>query len=136
MLACTGFSGRRPEAPAAAEWKTYGADLASTRYSPLDQINKDNFSKLKIAWQLKTNDFGPRPDTLYSATPLFVGNVLYTTAGTRAHGRRAQSGDRRGALDARRRRRAARPERGAQRRRPRRRVLVERRRIGSSASST
>src|SRR5262245_934393 len=65
-----------------AEWKTYGADLASTRYSPLDQINKDNFSKLKIAWRLPTNDFGPRPDTLYSATPLFAGNVLYTTAGT------------------------------------------------------
>jgi quinoprotein glucose dehydrogenase len=67
---------------AATEWRTYGADLASTRYSPLDQINKDNFSKLKIAWQLTTNDFGSRPDTLYSATPLFVGNVLYTTAGT------------------------------------------------------
>jgi quinoprotein glucose dehydrogenase len=67
---------------AAVEWKTYGADLASTRYSPLDQINKDNFSKLKIAWRLTTNDFGPRPDSLYSATPLFVGNVLYTTAGT------------------------------------------------------
>ena len=56
-------------------------DLASTRYSPLDQINKDNFSKLKIAWRLNTNAFG-RPDTLYSATPLFVRNVLYTTVGT------------------------------------------------------
>jgi quinoprotein glucose dehydrogenase len=67
---------------AAVEWKTYGADLASTRYSPLDQIGKANFSKLKIAWRLTTNDFGPRPDTLYSATPLFVGNVLYTTVGT------------------------------------------------------
>jgi quinoprotein glucose dehydrogenase len=70
------------KAAATAEWKTYGADLASTRYSPLDQINKDNFSKLTIAWRLTTNDFGPRPDTLYSATPLFVGNVLYTTVGT------------------------------------------------------
>ena len=67
---------------AAVEWKTYGADLASTRFSPLDQINKDNFSQLKIAWRLTTNEFGPRPDSLYSATPLFVGNVLYTTVGT------------------------------------------------------
>src|SRR4029450_7534103 len=67
---------------AAVEWKTYGADLASTRDSPLDQIDRANFSKLKIAWRLTTNDFGPRPDTLYSATPLFVGNVLYTTVGT------------------------------------------------------
>ncbi len=76
----------RPRTPArgtaAVEWKTYGSDLASTRYSPLDQIDKANFSKLKIAWRLTTNDFGPRPDTLYSATPLFVGNVLYTTVGT------------------------------------------------------
>ena len=67
---------------ATVEWKTYGADLASTRYSPHDQIDKANFSKLKIAWRLTTNDFGPRPDTLYSATPLFVGNMLYTTVGT------------------------------------------------------
>jgi quinoprotein glucose dehydrogenase len=75
---------QRPQARGAAtvEWRTYGADLASTRYSPLDQINKDNFSTLKIAWRLTTNDFGPRPDSLYSATPLFAGNVLYTTAGT------------------------------------------------------
>src|SRR5687767_4404983 len=35
-----------------AEWTTYGANLASHRYSPLDQINKDNFAKLEIAWRL------------------------------------------------------------------------------------
>ena len=68
---------------ATVEWKTYGGDLASTRYSSLDQIDKDNFSKLRIAWRLNTDAFGPRPDTLYSATPLMVGGVLYTTAGTR-----------------------------------------------------
>ena len=65
------------------EWKTYGGDLASQRYSPLDQIDAQNFSKLQIAWRLNTNFLGPRPDSLYSATPLMVGGVLYTTAGTR-----------------------------------------------------
>jgi quinoprotein glucose dehydrogenase len=75
--------GQSAKPVAAVEWKTYGGDLASTRYSPLDQINKDNFSKLQIAWRLDTDLFGPRPDTLYSATPLVVGGVLYTTAGTR-----------------------------------------------------
>jgi quinoprotein glucose dehydrogenase len=69
--------------PAPVEWTTYGGDLASRRYSPLDQITRENFSKLKVAWRLDTNLFGPRPDTLYSATPLMVGGVLYTTAGTR-----------------------------------------------------
>ena len=65
-----------------AEWTTYGSDLASTRYSPLDQINKDNFSKLQIAWRLNTNNLGPNPDRLYSSTPLMVNGVLYSTAGT------------------------------------------------------
>ncbi|MBM3729171.1 MAG: c-type cytochrome, partial [Acidobacteria bacterium] len=63
-------------------WTTYGADLASTRYSPLDQINKDNFAQLRVAWRLKTNNLGPIPDRLYSATPLLVDGVMYTTAGS------------------------------------------------------
>ena len=65
------------------EWPTYGGDLASHRYSPADQITRDNFNQLQIAWRLKTDFLGPRPDTLYSATPLLIGRVLYTTAGTR-----------------------------------------------------
>jgi quinoprotein glucose dehydrogenase len=68
-------------APGTGEWKTYGGNLASMRYSPLDQINKDNFSKLQIAWRLNTNNLGPTPDRLYSSTPLMVNGVLYTTAG-------------------------------------------------------
>jgi quinoprotein glucose dehydrogenase len=64
-------------------WATYGGNLASHRYSPLDQINKDNFRNLRIAWRLKTDFLGPTPDNLYSATPLYVNGVLYTTAGTR-----------------------------------------------------
>jgi quinoprotein glucose dehydrogenase len=64
-------------------WPTYGGDLASRRYSDASEITKDNFSKLEIAWRLKTDFLGPRPDPLYSATPLFVDRVLYTTAGMR-----------------------------------------------------
>jgi quinoprotein glucose dehydrogenase len=70
-------------AGAVVDWPTYGGNLASHRYSPADQITKDNFSKLQIAWRLKTDFLGPRPDTLYSATPLLVDGVLYTTAGMR-----------------------------------------------------
>jgi len=65
------------------QWPTYGGNLASQRYSPLDQINQDNFKDLQIAWRLSTDRLGPRPDTLYSATPLYVNGMLYTTAGTR-----------------------------------------------------
>jgi quinoprotein glucose dehydrogenase len=83
VLAAAGALGQGGKPAAAPEWNTYGADLASTRYSPLDQINADNFAKLQVAWRLKTDPFGPRPDILYSATPLVVGNTMYVTAGTR-----------------------------------------------------
>ncbi len=65
------------------EWPTYGGDLANTRYSPLDQINADNFNKLEVAWRFKTDNLGPRPEFQLEATPLMVKGVLYSTAGTR-----------------------------------------------------
>jgi quinoprotein glucose dehydrogenase len=65
------------------EWPTYGGDLRSTRYSPLDQINSDNFSELEVAWRFKTDALGPRPEFNFQSTPLMVGGVLYTTGGTR-----------------------------------------------------
>src|SRR5918993_115321 len=65
------------------EWTTYGADLGNTRYSPLDQINADNFGKLEVAWRFKTDSLGPRPEYQFESTPLMVKGVLYSTAGTR-----------------------------------------------------
>ena len=65
------------------EWRTYGGDLGSTRYSPLDQINAGNFSKLQVAWRFKTDNLGPRPEFNYQSTPLMVNGVLYSTGGTR-----------------------------------------------------
>ncbi|HTK28972.1 MAG TPA: pyrroloquinoline quinone-dependent dehydrogenase [Vicinamibacterales bacterium] len=69
--------------PAAAEWPTYGGDLWSRRYSSLDQITRDNFRGLEVAWRFKTDAFGPRPEYNFEGTPLEVGGVLYSTAGTR-----------------------------------------------------
>jgi quinoprotein glucose dehydrogenase len=65
------------------EWPTYGADLANTRYRPLDQINASNFDKLQIAWRFKTDSLGPRPEYKLEGTPLMAKGVLYTTAGSR-----------------------------------------------------
>src|ERR687887_1405131 len=69
--------------PKPGEWWTYGGDLASTRYSPLDQINKDNFNKLEVAWRFKTDFLGPRPEFNFEGTPLMIDGMLYSTAGTR-----------------------------------------------------
>ena len=65
------------------EWPTYSGDLAGTRYSPLDQINADNFNDLEIAWRLPTMSFGPTPEYRFEGTPLMVGGVVFITAGSR-----------------------------------------------------
>jgi quinoprotein glucose dehydrogenase len=80
--ATAGLRGQQTK-PQGAEWPTYGRDLASTRYSPLDQITKDNFNKLEVAWRFKTDSLGPRPEFNFQATPLMVDGVVYSTAGTR-----------------------------------------------------
>ena len=64
------------------EWRTYGGDLGSTRYAPLDQINAGNFSKLQVAWRFKTDILGTRPDFNLQTTPLMINGVLYATAGS------------------------------------------------------
>ena len=38
------------------EWTYYGGDIASTGYSPLDQIDKDNFNQLELAWTWESID--------------------------------------------------------------------------------
>ena len=73
-------------ATTSADWATYGGDLASRRYRPFDQINRDNFKDLEVAWRYKTDALGPRPEFNFEVTPLMVNGVLYTTAGTRRAG--------------------------------------------------
>ncbi|MGA2882914.1 MAG: pyrroloquinoline quinone-dependent dehydrogenase [Bryobacteraceae bacterium] len=65
------------------DWRYYGGDAQSTKYSPLDQINRDNVNKLQVAWTWKAQNFGPKADPNYEVTPLAVNGILYITAGTR-----------------------------------------------------
>lgn len=66
---------------APGEWRVWGADLWSTRYSPLDQINAGNFNSLEVAWQWKAGAFGS--DEYYRTTPLYANGRLFTVATTR-----------------------------------------------------
>jgi quinoprotein glucose dehydrogenase len=83
LVGAASVSMRGQWAPKPGEWATYGGDLASTRYSPLDQINATNFSKLQLAFRFKTENLGPRPEFQFQSTPLMVNGRLFTTAGTR-----------------------------------------------------
>jgi len=65
------------------EWPAYAGDLSNYRYSPLNQINASNFSKLEVAWRFKTDNLGTRPEYKLEGTPIMVKGVIYATAGTR-----------------------------------------------------
>lgn len=65
------------------EWRSYGGDIANTRYSGLDEISAENFGDLEVAWRVNTANFGPNPEYNFQSTPLMVDGVLYSTAGSR-----------------------------------------------------
>ena len=66
---------------APGEWRYWGGDAWSTRYSPLDQITARNFDSLTVAWQWDAGTFGP--DEYYRTTPLYANGRLFTVATTR-----------------------------------------------------
>ena len=111
------------------EWPHWGGDLGSTKYSPLDQINRDNVKNLRIAWRWKSENFGPRPQNNMEGTPLMVGGVLYTTAGVRPNVVAIDARHRGNAVDLSPRRRSARRSRAAQR--VARRRILDRRQTGA-----
>ena len=71
------------------EWRYYAGDNGSSKYSPLDQITAQNFSRLEVKWRWETPDYAvlrgkgirpPRPIG-FKATPLVVGDRLYISTG-------------------------------------------------------
>ncbi len=65
---------------AVGEWRYWGADAWSTRYSPLDQINANNFNSLQVAWQWDAAKDGD--DEYYRTTPLYANGRVLTVATT------------------------------------------------------
>ena len=72
---------------AAGEWRAYAADKAGSKYTPLDQITKDNVADLRIAWRQSTIPDAVRNGNTVPAprrsqnTPLMVGGLLYVSTG-------------------------------------------------------
>lgn len=67
------------------EWTYYGGDKSFNRYSPLEQITRDNVKKLQIVWRrpdidptLKQKFPDLNPSHYYKATPIIVDGVVYS----------------------------------------------------------
>ena len=65
-------------AKAPIEWTAYGADAGGTKYSPANQITRDNVATLKPAWIYRTGDYGVgRAQARDETTPLYVDGLLF-----------------------------------------------------------
>jgi glucose dehydrogenase len=84
-------TGGRPgiaQQAAAGEWRTYGGDKGFTRYSPLDQITRENVANLRPVWRRPAIDsqlIDKFPDLVgsnyFRGTPIMVDGVLYAPDG-------------------------------------------------------
>jgi quinoprotein glucose dehydrogenase len=72
----------------ASTWSYYGGDRRATRYSPLDQITRENVNHLRVAWrrpaidpQLKQAFPDLSPSNYFRSTPIIIGSTLYAPDG-------------------------------------------------------
>ena len=85
--ACSiGAGGLANDRAPAGEWRAYSGDGASTKYAPLDQIDRTNVSRLRVAWRrpqvspefLKAHA-RLRLSNNYRSTPIMADGLLYAT---------------------------------------------------------
>ena len=87
------------------EWPNYGNNAGGTRYSRLTQIDRENVTRLRVAWTYRTGETvgEPRPWAHYAfeATPLMVdGTLFFSTPYNRVIALDAETGKERWAWDA------------------------------------
>ena len=59
------------------EWISYGGNWAEQRYSPLNQINASNVSRLGLAWSAEIPVAAGNPQVHQEETPLVFNGTLY-----------------------------------------------------------
>ncbi|HEY0649497.1 MAG TPA: membrane-bound PQQ-dependent dehydrogenase, glucose/quinate/shikimate family [Phenylobacterium sp.] len=65
--------------PTDTDWLHYANDTRGTRFAPLTQITPANAGRLEVAW-IHRSGIAPAPAASAQATPLKVGDTLYTCA--------------------------------------------------------
>lgn len=68
-------------AAAGLNWTSYGRTGDGARYAPFDQINRENVSRLEVAWTARTGFIADQSQHLQDQnTPLYVDGTLYQCA--------------------------------------------------------
>ena len=70
------------------QWPNHSGDKGSTKYAPLDQINRSNVRNLHVAWrrpavadELREQHHELKFSNLFRSTPLMINGVLYASDG-------------------------------------------------------
>src|SRR3954468_23546010 len=66
---------------ASGTWPFYGGDQGGSKYSSLDEINRNTVQHLRVAWEWSTGEkampeFKTRPG-MFEVTPVMVDGTLY-----------------------------------------------------------
>jgi quinoprotein glucose dehydrogenase len=64
---------------AGKNWQQVSGDNTKSRYSTLNQINKQNVSRLQPVWTYRSGDHNPELKTTMQCNPVVVDGVIYAT---------------------------------------------------------
>ena len=93
MAACTLFlllsaTSQAQRGTSGGQWPNHSGDKGSTKYAPLDQINRSNVRNLHVAWrrpavadELREQHQQLKFSNLFRSTPLMINGVLYASDG-------------------------------------------------------
>jgi alcohol dehydrogenase (cytochrome c) len=76
-----------PDAWQAADWPTYNGQLTGNRHTALNQITRENVSRMQLKWV-----FSPGASRNLSTTPVVVDGIMYVTAPNEVYALDARSG--------------------------------------------
>jgi quinoprotein glucose dehydrogenase len=74
--------------PGRSDWPMYNLDLRNSRFSPLDEINTTNVSRLTVKWSAAVGE----KENINQVTPIVVDGVMYFNAGSKLYAFNAATG--------------------------------------------
>lgn len=75
-------------------WEVYSGDSKGSKYSALNEIDKENVKDLQLAWTYSTGDMREAPRTTIECNPIIVGSKIFLTSpGLKVIALDAASGD-------------------------------------------
>ena len=68
--------------PSDGDWRSYGNDIAGTRFSRLTQITPQNVAQLTLAWSFRIGDAASATLPELEVTPIKIDRTVYLCSGT------------------------------------------------------